>query len=146
MHASTDNSEAQEFEFNVSIDGGSNYNVAKTTTTFRSGHNETDTTTQLSYVGSYDLAQGTGYQLIAQYVGNGNDESCSGTLHLFDPSNTTFVKHYTSRFIANGSSNFSADYWVSGFINTTSAITTVKFLMAGGDFDSGQISLYGVKG
>ena len=145
MHASTDNSEAQEFEFNVSIDGGSNYNVAKTTTTFRSGHNETDTTTQLSYVGSYDLAQWTGFQGLTEGDGIDNDQSCSGIIHIYNPADTTFVKHYMSNFNVYRHNNFSANWYTAGYANTTSAVNAIRFKYLGGNIDSGTIKMYGIK-
>ena len=94
MHPAND---TQEFQFNMSADTGSNYNVTKTTTYFRTYHDEADTSTTLAYRTGNDLAQSTNFQMLADGVGNGNDECCSGILHLFDPSNTTFVKHFTSR-------------------------------------------------
>ena len=145
MHASSDNSEAQEFEFNVSIDSGSNYNVAKTTTTFRSGHNETDTTTQLSYVDAYDLAQGTGFQGLTEGDGVDNDQCCSGTIHIFNPADTTFVKHFISNFNVYRHNDFSANWYVAGYANTTSAVNAVQFKYLGGNIDSGTIKLYGIK-
>jgi hypothetical protein len=62
------------------------YNVTKTTTFFRAKHDEADTATTLNYESGEDLAQSTSYQFIGNPVGNGNDESTSGTLHLFSPS------------------------------------------------------------
>jgi len=145
MHASSDNSEAQEFEFNVSIDGGSNYNVSKTTTTFRSGHNESDSTTQLSYVDAYDLANGTGFQGLTEGDGIDNDQCCSGTIHLFNPADTTFVKHFISNFNVYRHNDFSANWYVAGYANTTSAVNAVQFKYLGGNIDSGIIKLYGIK-
>jgi len=145
MHASTDNSEAQEFEFNVSIDGGSNYNVAKTTTTFRSGHNESDSTTQLSYVDAYDLANGTGFQGLTEGDGIDNDQSCSGTIHIYNPADTTFVKHYMSNFNVYRHNNFSANWYTAGYANTTSAVNAIRFKYLGGNIDSGTIKMYGIK-
>ena len=53
MHPATDD---QKFTFNLSIDGGSNYNVTKTTTAFRAYHTEDDSATSLSYRTGDDLA------------------------------------------------------------------------------------------
>ena len=143
IHPATDNA---GFQFNMSTDGGSNYNVTKTTTFFRSYHNESDTETSLEYQTAHDLAQGTGYQTILNEIGADNDQSCSGTLQLFNPSSDTFVKH----FIANGnvynSSNYSINYYVAGYGNTVSSIDAVKFVMSSGNIDSGTIKLYGIKG
>ena len=85
------------FTFNGSIDSGSNYNVAKTTTYFIARHTENDATTELTYETGFDLAQGTGFQSLVRQTGNGNDECCAGYLHLYDPSSTTFIKHFMAR-------------------------------------------------
>ena len=75
MHPATDD---QKFTFNLSIDGGSNYNVTKTTTAFRAYHTEDDSATSLSYRTGDDLAQSTDFQGLTGSVGNDNDQSCSG--------------------------------------------------------------------
>ena len=141
IHPSIDN---RNLQFNMSTDGGSNYNVTKTTTFVETYHNEADTDTILQYNAGGDLAQSTAFQRLMGNVGNGSDESYSGTLQIFNPSSSTFVKH----FIADGNSYHGADYsarWlIAGYGNTTSAVNAIKFQMASGNFD-GIIKLYGVK-
>ena len=132
------------FQFNLSADSGSNYNVTKTSTYFRALHNEGDSSTNLVYQTSHDLAQGTGVQDLAQGIGNDNDQCTVGTLHLFDPSSTTFVKHFISRFNTYEASDFSIDQYCAGYANTTSAIDAVQFNMSSGNIDAGTIKLYGV--
>jgi len=130
--------------FNMSTDGGSNYNVTKTTTFFRTTHTEDDATTNFSYVASYDLAQGTGGQRIGFDIGNAGDASCSGELYLFSPSNTTFVKHFIANTNRMTASN-SAETFVGGYGNTTSAVDAVDFAISSGTIDSGVIKMYGLK-
>ena len=136
---------ASTYTFNLSIDTGSNYNVAKTTTAFQAEHAEGDGTPQLEYRASDDLAQGTGYQLIGDGIGAENDNSLSGFLHLFEPSSTTFVKHFivTSQQLTGGTQH-SKNSYVAGYANTTSAVDAIDFKMASGNIDAGSISLYGV--
>ena len=141
IHPATDTA---QFSFNMSIDTGSNYNVTKTTTYFRGFHSEDDSTTSLAYQTGDDLAQGTGFQFLTGYLGNGNDESCSGTLHLFNPSSTTFVKHFMARANEYIFNNSTRDSFVSGYGNTTSAVDAVQFKMSSGNIDSGTIKMYGV--
>ena len=141
MHPATHN---QKFTFNLSIDGGSNYNVTKTTSASRAYHTEDDSATSLSYRTGDDLAQSTDYQGLTGSVGDGNDSSCSGFLHLFDPSNTTFVKHFISNvqnMIGNASSR---QDFIAGYGNTQSAINAIDFKFASGNIDSGTIDMYGV--
>ena len=141
IHPQTDN---VDFQFNLSTDSGSNYNVTKTSTFFRAYNNEPGTVSAINYETSSDLAQGTGFQGFNKLeLGNDNDQSCVGTLHLFNPSSTTFVKHFISRGNAY-SGDYSQEVYVGGYMNTTSAIDAVQFKMSSGNIDSGVIKLYGI--
>ena len=126
-------------------DGGSSYDATKTSTYFRAYHDESDTATSLEYTGGSDLAQGTGVQRISDDLGNGNDECVSGELFLYNPSSTTFVKHFMSRSNTYHQSDYSVDVYVAGYCNTTSAIDGVQFTCTSGNIDAGTIKLYGIK-
>jgi hypothetical protein len=141
IHPATD---AAEFQFNLSIDGGSNYNVTKTTTMFYAYQTESGSDSALSYDGNLDLAQSTSDQIIMENLGNGNDENGSGYLHLFNPSSNTFVKHFISRGMRNGSADYCVDYHMAGYGNTTSVVNAVRFKMSSGNIDSGDIILFGL--
>jgi hypothetical protein len=132
------------FEFNLSTDSGSNYNVTKTSTFFRAIHNEADSSAQLSYNSALDLAQETTFQGMVEDIGNGADEANSGTLLLFNPSSTTYVKHYISNLNAYQLNNASIQHFIAGYGNTTSAINAIRFQMSSGNMD-GTIYLYGIK-
>ena len=132
------------FQFNMSTDGGSNYNVTKTTTAFRAGHKENDTETFFQYRTTDDLAQGTGYQTLHLNSGNQNDQCMSGTLEVFNPSSTVFVKHFIARFQSSAEADWSQEYYVAGYGNTTSAVDAVSFKFISGNIDDGIIKLYGV--
>jgi hypothetical protein len=133
-----------QFQFNMSTDSGSNYNVTKTSTFFRSFHNEPDTSSSLDYSTSFDLAQSTGFQIISSGVGNVSDEHVSGTLTLFSPSSTTYVKHFISSS-QKSSGGFSANDFSAGYGNTTSAINAIRFQFVSGNIADGKIYLYGIK-
>jgi hypothetical protein len=141
MHPRTD---SVNFEFNFSTDSGSNYNVTKTTTYFTSLHAEDDNETGLAYKTNLDLAQSTAFQPLADRVGNGADESVSGSLTLFNPSSTVYVKHFLSDTNAYLFANYSNNDRSAGYGNTTSAINAIQFKMASGNMD-GTIYLYGIK-
>ena len=143
MHPATDN---VYWSVNFSTDGGSNYNVTKTSTNFTASHNEAGTVSGLGYEDAFDLAQSTNVQWLvsAGGLGNGNDESLSGTLHLFDPSNTTFVKHFISNCQWYHNGDYSANTFVAGYCNTTSAINAVQFTMNSGNIDAGTIQMFGI--
>ena len=131
------------FEFNGSIDGGSNYNVTKTSTFFRAAHEESAATATVSYAVDSDLAQSTAYQDLVPQVSSGADENCGGILYLFAPSSTTYVKQFYSRVSTQYASTYIMDSFMAGYFNTTSAITAMDFKMTSGTFD-GKIKMYGV--
>ena len=144
IHPATDTS---HFTFNFSTDGGSSYNVTKSSAAFRAYHYEDGTSGNgLSYSAGSDLQQSTNYQYFNWEMSNDNDSSISGTLHLFDPSNTTFLKRFiaTSNNVGDGSPNYSNHQFTSGYGNTTSAIDAIDFKFNSGNIDSGVIKMYGV--
>ena len=123
---------------------GADYNdSAITSTVFKAEHNESDSSASMAYEGGEDQEQGTGYQNIALNVGNGADESCAGTLWLFNPSNTTYVKHFYSTIQELHKDDYSMQVFVAGYINDTTAIDDIQFKMSSGNFD-GTIKMYGV--
>tara|TARA_R110000744_G_scaffold131192_1_gene239242 strand:+ start:149 stop:772 length:624 start_codon:yes stop_codon:yes gene_type:complete len=142
IHPATDGA---DFTFNMSVDTGSNYNATKTTTFFNAYHKEDDSATSLAYVAGNDIAQGTGFQIIADAVGNGNDECASGELFLYSPSSTTFIKHFMSNVNGYRSTDWSVNVFASGYANTTSAVDAVQFKFSSGNIDLGSIKLYGIK-
>ena len=139
IHASTQ----AHFQVNFSIDSGSNYNVTKTTTFFFSSHNEAGDSTSLSYQ-DYDLAQSTAAQPLGLSFSSDNDAGGAGYMHLFDPSNTTFVKHFIAVISGNNEDSHAQQNFSAGYFNTTAAITALNFQMSSGNIDSGVIKLYGV--
>jgi len=140
VNAATDNA---FFQFQGSIDGGSNYNVTATNAIFRAQHGEDDVETSLAYQDEADQAQSTAYMNLNQSAGNGADESLAGTLWLFNPSNTTYVKHFYSTTNLYQHNDTSQVMYSSGYFNTTSAIDAINFKQNSGNFD-GVIKMYGV--
>ena len=136
-----------QFYFNGSTDGGSNYNVTKTTTHFRAFHNEADSSAGLQYETAADLAQSTSGQTLFRNQGNDTDNSGSGYLYLFAPSNSTYVKHFLSVIQDSNASINPGSYngYIGGYFNTSSPINAVNFLFDSGNIDSGTIKLYGIK-
>ena len=128
-------------------DGSTAYDATKTTTFFRAGHDEdaSNNESYLAYRTDSDLAQSTGAQRLGIFVGADNDQCCNGELHLFDPSNTTFVKHFIARTSNNYYVDYSQDEFIGGYINVTAAIDGVQFSMSSGNIDAGTIKMYGIK-
>ena len=141
IHPETDQ---KKFMFQGTTDG-SNFNTTMTTTWFQAYHDEADSNTALTYVVGEDQAQGTSFQSLSEDTGNNNDQNYCGELFLYNPSSTTFVKHFMTR----GNDAYFSDYinniFVAGYFNTTSAITGLQFKMESGNIDAGTIKLYGIK-
>ena len=141
IHPATDGA---SFQFNMSIDSGSNYNVTKTTTYFTAYNYESGGSPALTYATNVDLAQSTAFQNVNSGVGSDNDQCAVGTLHLFNPSSTTFVKNFLNCGNTYESSDLSSNVFVAGYGNTTSAVDAVQFKMSSGNIDAGDICLYGI--
>jgi hypothetical protein len=140
IHPANDNA-----EFTVNFrDGSTAYDATKTSTFFNAYQDEADGGAAVAYNTANDLAQVTGVQNILGDLGNGNDESGAGYLHLFKPSSTTFVKHYIGRSHNYNGSNYAQDVFYAGYCNVTAAIDGVQFKMDSGNIDSGVIKLYGI--
>ena len=143
IHPATDN---VQFQFQTDTGTNTNYNQAITSSYFDAYHDDgTQDDYGLTYRTAYDQAQGTAFQTIAFQVDNGNDGKCDGTLHLFDPSSTTFVKHFIASSISKVyTQGYTSNAYCAGYVNTTTALTRVQFKFSSGNIDSGTIKMYGV--
>ena len=140
IHPQTDDA---QFQFNLSTDSGSNYNVTKTSSVFGAAHAENDSVASLSYDTGLDLAQSTNFQSL-NLASFDNDHGISGTLQIFNPSSSTYVKHYIAVNNTTNYDNLNLVKYVAGYGNTTSPVDAIKFQMSSGNIDSGQILLFGV--
>ena len=140
MHCSADDG---YFQVNFR-DGSTNYDATKTTTFFRAQHGADGTGAEVAYQGGDDLSQSTGVQRVSVPTGSENDECMSGTLHLFDPSSTTYVKHFYSQVSNHDMSNYNVNCFMAGYCNVTAAIDGVQFSYSTGNIQSGVIKMYGV--
>ena len=132
-------------QFQGSVDSGSNYGVNLTNTLFRAYQEEANYAQTLEYKTSHDLAQSTSFATLNSGAsGNDNDQCCVGYLHIFNPSSTTFVKHFMSNFNSYNSNNYTFQIFTAGYLNTTSAIDAIQFKMDSGNIDAGDICLYGI--
>ena len=140
IHPSADN---PSFSFQGNVAGGSGYNETMTSTFFETYHTEAGDATSFTYKTSGDQAQGTGFQLLCKPT-HENDNGVTGMLHLFNPSSTTFVKHWLSRTQTINSDTYSVNDFTAGYFNITGAIDEIQFKMSTGNIDAGTISLYGI--
>ena len=133
------------FQFQASTNGGTSYGINKVSTFFEAEHNEGDSSTALQYNTTFDRgANSTDFITLFSEIGNDADQSGSGTLHFFNPSDTTFVKHYIANTSSISNADFSRNQFIGGYFNTTSAINALKFEMRTGNIDAGDICLYGI--
>ena len=140
VHPATDGA---NFQVNFR-DGSTAYDATKTTTVINAAGAEDESIGEIEAKSSNDLAQSTSFQNLAESVGADNDQCVSGQLHLFDPSNTNFVKHFISQTQNADSGNNSLSFFVSGYCNISTAIDGVQFKFSSGNIDSGVFKLYGV--
>ena len=136
---------SKELRFNGSTDSGSNYNVTKTSTSFEVAHYEDASLTNFRYRTDQDQAQSTAFHPLIADIGNLDDECAVGSMYLFNPSSTTFVKNFIIEFQNYVANNQSQQNFSGGYFNTTSAVDAIQFKMNTGNIDSGTIKLYGIK-
>jgi len=141
IHPETD---AVFWRWQASTDSGSNYDTTCTSTTFRAYHNENDSAYALEYFVSADAAQSTSMINLAGNIGNDNDQNLSGEAYLFNPSSTTYVKHWYFRGQFCEYGDYSMEYYSAGYFNTTSAIDAIRFNMSSGNTDDGVIQMWGL--
>jgi len=141
IHPATDD---VRFTFQADTGTNTNYNQTITSTNFAANHGEDGNNGALAYDSGEDQAQGTAFHRLVGSVGNDNDQCCVGILHIFNPSSTTFVKHFIATFQETRNNNSSKEHFTAGYFNTTTAITRFQFKMSSGNIDSGTIKLYGV--
>tara|TARA_B100001778_G_scaffold23296_1_gene17344 strand:+ start:105 stop:707 length:603 start_codon:yes stop_codon:yes gene_type:complete len=142
IHLATDGA---EFTFQADTGTNTNYNQTITSTYYLAEHNEADTSTGYSYQTSRDQAQATGFQHFGVDVGADNDHCIAGFLHIFEPSSTTFVKHFLGTMQQAHQNDLSLVGYIGGYFNTTTAITRFRFKASSGNVDAGTIKMYGVK-
>ena len=142
IHPATDDT---DLTFQVDTGTNTNYNQTITSTAFQAFHGEDGNNGAVAYKANRDQAQGTAFQPICQDIGNGNDESMSGELTIFSPSSGTFVKHFIGLGTNVYSGNASIQIYSAGYVNTTTALTRIRFKMDSGNIDSGIIKMYGIK-
>jgi len=141
IHAETDDA---TLKFNGSDDGGSSYDIAKTTNFWDAYHREDGGAAAMGYRVAEDAAQGTGVATLWRNFGNDADAGSSGYLYLFNPSSTAFVKHFISVGVVASSGTYLVHNFMGGYLNTTAAITAMQFSMSADEIQGGSISLYGI--
>ena len=132
------------FTFQVSTNGGTGYGIEITSSYFRATHDEDGSGGALAYQGSQDLAEGTGFQNITAGDGNDNDQSSSGTLTLYNPADTTFVKHFMAFTNSYHAGDKTRNVFTAGYINSTSAVNAIQFKFSAGNIDTGTVKMYGI--
>ena len=134
------------FGFQANATDSTSYDETITSTAFRARHYEDGTSGAVNYEVDADQAQGTALQPLLLHLGGGGDKSASGELHLFNPSSTTYVKNfYSESNHYGGAGEQTQNYFIAGYINTTTAIDDIQFKMSSGNINAGIIKMYGIK-
>tara|TARA_B100000787_G_C16180057_1_gene291282 strand:+ start:1257 stop:1883 length:627 start_codon:yes stop_codon:yes gene_type:complete len=145
IHPATD---AQHLQFQVNAVDGSGFDLGVSAWHWRAFNNEGGNDRGAAIHNDPDTFvqnNGTAYQPIATNLGADNDQSSHGFLHLINPSSTTFVTQFYSRFSVSNSGNYIQDNHVCGHFNATAAVDEISFKMTSGAIASGVICLYGIK-
>ena len=137
MHSTNDGA-------NFTFQAGASYNTSITSAAFRSENSDSGSN-NFGFAAANIQGNGTGEQMMYHELDNDNDSCVSGELHLFNPSSTTYVKQWFSRVQGSKNSDTSMEVYTAGYLNTTSALTQVRFTIASGSIQSGTIKMYGVK-
>jgi len=91
--------------------------------------------------------QESGYQKLFQGPGPGSTESVASELYLFNPSSTTFVKHFicvTTGIYGPYATRGVTNTQVAGYFNVTSAITSIGFKLDDDSAFDATIQLWGL--
>ena len=142
IHPQTDTA---NFSFQTDIGTDTNYNVTCTSTFFQAIHAEGDGSEEVSYNSGNELGQADDFQIIAENANADADGCIAGFLHLYEPSNTSKVKHFNTNSEYNQAGNLCMNVRAAGYFNTTTALTRVRFKMSSGNIDAGTIKMYGIK-
>ena len=137
----------QYLSFQADTGTNTSYNQTITSTLFKAYQKEDGAGTALGYDTGSDQAQATGFQRLSSDLITDNDGSISGSLMIFNPSSSTFVKHFISEAntMVDGSPPYTEVRYYAGYFNTTTALTRVQFKSTSGNIDAGTIKLYGIK-
>ena len=143
VHPASDN---VTFSWQTDTGTNTNYNQTITSSAFRTAHSEDDSSIAAGpdYRAGDDQAQGTSFNYLGYNTGGDADQNICGKLHLFDPSSTTFVKHFMAVMQNTVQDDVSQQHNSAGYVNTTTALTRVRFKFSSGNIESGTIKLYGV--
>jgi len=144
IHPATDGA---KFGFQFNASSASGFNETLMNAYWRHYNNEAADSQGIGYVhgSAADQAQGTSFTILDGGVGADADQCTAGSVSLYNPSSTTFVKHFAFKGTHYDVNNFVANVFVNGYINVTDAITEMQFKFSSGNIDAGTIKMYGIK-
>ena len=142
IHPATNN---VAFEMNFTQDGSS-FAQSKTTTCFDAYHQENGSDQGLRFEGAAGLAlaNNTGWAPLNYNMGNENDGNLSGFVRIFNPADTTFVKHFQTEISFQYLNTYAIRQNTAGYVNASVATVGVGFRFNSGNIDAGDICLYGI--
>ena len=141
-------SNTTDFTFQANTVGASGFNESITSTFFNAYNNEADSARagpRFLDADGRSQHNGTAFNLISvSEMGNDNDQCLGGYLRLFNPSSTTFMKHFLINVNQTVRDDYTFHNQIAGYFNVTAAIDEIQFKMAAGNIDLGDICLYGI--
>ena len=132
------------FMMQVNASGETGYNETLTTTAWVRQVQESSGTDGPGYHSGHDMGQETGGQIIMTNLGYDSNQGGAGPIHFFNPGGAGFVKHFQSRSHFSEHGDWSGSLWISGYVNTTTALKDCFFNISSGNFD-GTVKCWGVK-
>lgn len=98
--------------------------------------------------GTYATALTVNGDIYHGYVNQNTSGTNKSFIYLVfnNPASTTYAKTFTGLFSSNSyNTNLPGVYCFDGYVNTTSALSSFGFSNQGGNFISGDVTVYGVK-
>jgi hypothetical protein len=147
MHPSADR---PKWTFQVNTDGATGYNETMTVAAFTLSNGEISGDGDVGYRSGSEQNAETGYQDLVDIVCDDADNALSGYLTLYNPSGTTYAKHFIantpSMYESSGGTRGVRYGFRGGYIdsNVSAALDEVSFKFDSGNIDAGTIYLYGV--
>lgn len=140
IHGGSDN---VNFTFNARYQGDSSFDVPTT----GGGHRSYSSEGGASGMGFANAGlhnSGNSFLLSEGTQRNGNDESLSGFMHIYEPHKATQFKPFKGQTMCQKGSTIAIDYYFSGYHAHANSIDGYRFKFSSGAISTGTISLYGI--
>ena len=137
----------QYLSFQTDTGTNTSFNQTITSSVFKAYHKEDGGAAALGYDNGSDQQTQTSFQRLSSDLISDNDASISGSTMIFNPSSSTYTKHFIAEThtMVDGSPPYSEIRYYAGYFDTTTALTRIRFKSTSGNIDAGTIKMYGLK-